>query len=315
VQAVLRPLLQPHLEDLADKLQPGLLVLTWTSMNIDGYLHRFHQVGGCCQAAGLVGVCAAGLLAAWLLAAWLALMRARGASHASSAAILPHAAVAAAHHPPCLPACLPALPCLQCLARTEELVRQAGDILGSRIQANLAAVAAARLLDLPPDQTFTYEEFVAQQVGGWVCWWVGAGWAGELGSVDGWQTKLECGAGGAARRQPGCSGRCPTEPPASLQSVTRSPHPPPLHLRAPQSRHIKRQAEALAVRNQEVQRSCEELLDLVASWPRENAGAGSGVGSGGGGGSGAAARLAPEAANLFRDYCSRSMYQVGVASA
>jgi hypothetical protein len=69
------------------------------------------------------------------------------------------------------------------------------------------------------------------------------------------------------------------------------------------------------VRNQEVQRSCEELLDLVASWPRENAGAGSGVGSGGGGGSGAAARLAPEAANLFRDYCSRSMYQVGVASA
>ncbi len=30
-----------------------------------------------------------------------------------------------------------------------------------------------------------------------------------------------------------------------------------------QSRHIKRQAEALCIRNQEVQRSCEELLDLV----------------------------------------------------
>lgn len=43
VPAVLRPLLQPYLDDLADKMQPGLLVLTWTSMNIDGYLHRFHQ--------------------------------------------------------------------------------------------------------------------------------------------------------------------------------------------------------------------------------------------------------------------------------
>lgn len=46
VPAVLRPLLQPHLDDLADKMQPGLLVLTWTSMNIDGYLHRFHQARG-----------------------------------------------------------------------------------------------------------------------------------------------------------------------------------------------------------------------------------------------------------------------------
>lgn len=43
VPAVLQPLLQPHLDDLQDKMQPGLLVLTWTSMNIDGYLHRFHQ--------------------------------------------------------------------------------------------------------------------------------------------------------------------------------------------------------------------------------------------------------------------------------
>ena len=42
---VLRPLLAAHLEDLQDKLQPGLLVLTWTSLNIDGYLHRFDQVG------------------------------------------------------------------------------------------------------------------------------------------------------------------------------------------------------------------------------------------------------------------------------
>jgi dynein heavy chain len=39
---VIKPLLKPHLEDLNGKLQPGMLVLTWQSMNIDGYLHRIH---------------------------------------------------------------------------------------------------------------------------------------------------------------------------------------------------------------------------------------------------------------------------------
>ncbi len=42
------------------------------------------------------------------------------------------------------------------------------DIMSSRIEANLGAVAAARLLDLPSDQTFTCDEFVAHQVGAWV---------------------------------------------------------------------------------------------------------------------------------------------------
>ena len=46
VPATLAGLLAPHLESLAAKLQPGLLVLTWTSLNIDGFLHRYHQVGG-----------------------------------------------------------------------------------------------------------------------------------------------------------------------------------------------------------------------------------------------------------------------------
>jgi len=43
VPAVLRPLMQPHIVDLEQKVQPGLYVLTWTSMNIDAYLHRIHQ--------------------------------------------------------------------------------------------------------------------------------------------------------------------------------------------------------------------------------------------------------------------------------
>jgi dynein heavy chain len=38
----IKSLLKPHLEDLNGKLQPVMLVLTWQSMNIDGYLHRIH---------------------------------------------------------------------------------------------------------------------------------------------------------------------------------------------------------------------------------------------------------------------------------
>lgn len=114
----------------------------------------------------------------------------------------------------------------------------------------------------------------------------------------------------------------------------------PIHRTGAQARHIKRQAEALCIRNQEVQRSCEELLDLVggwgrlcvrswvaggaaqaaaqtrrvvrwrttverplhlampqvATWPRENS---------------ADVRIPSDACNVFRDFCSRSMYQVG----
>ena len=41
---MIRPLLKPHLDDLDKKIQPGMLMLTWQSMNIDGYLQRIHQV-------------------------------------------------------------------------------------------------------------------------------------------------------------------------------------------------------------------------------------------------------------------------------
>ena len=37
-----KSLLVPHLEDLEYKLKPGMVTLTWTSMNIDGYLHHVH---------------------------------------------------------------------------------------------------------------------------------------------------------------------------------------------------------------------------------------------------------------------------------
>jgi dynein heavy chain len=35
-------LLRPHLEDIQRKIEPGMLTLTWTSMNIDGYMHAMH---------------------------------------------------------------------------------------------------------------------------------------------------------------------------------------------------------------------------------------------------------------------------------
>jgi len=38
-----KSLLVPHLEDLEYKLRPGMVTLTWTSMNIDGYLAHVHQ--------------------------------------------------------------------------------------------------------------------------------------------------------------------------------------------------------------------------------------------------------------------------------
>ncbi len=43
VAATIKPLLRPHLNDMERKIAPGFAVLTWTSLNIDGYLHRFKQ--------------------------------------------------------------------------------------------------------------------------------------------------------------------------------------------------------------------------------------------------------------------------------
>jgi len=42
VPPVCRPILRPHLADLDRKLEPGMSLLTWQSMNIDAYLLRVH---------------------------------------------------------------------------------------------------------------------------------------------------------------------------------------------------------------------------------------------------------------------------------
>lgn len=43
IRPITRPLLGPHLEDLEYKLRPGMVTLTWTSMNIEGYLYHVHS--------------------------------------------------------------------------------------------------------------------------------------------------------------------------------------------------------------------------------------------------------------------------------
>jgi dynein heavy chain len=43
IKPICKTLLGPHVEDLELKLRPGMVTLTWTSMNIDGYLTHVHQ--------------------------------------------------------------------------------------------------------------------------------------------------------------------------------------------------------------------------------------------------------------------------------
>lgn len=43
VKPIMKYLLTPHIEDLELKLRPGMVTLTWTSMNIDSYLSHVHS--------------------------------------------------------------------------------------------------------------------------------------------------------------------------------------------------------------------------------------------------------------------------------
>ena len=52
---------------------------------------------------------------------------------------------------------------LQGLHRLEDLVRKINDILDNRVEANLQSISKMRLVDLPVDRSFTYEDFVATQ--------------------------------------------------------------------------------------------------------------------------------------------------------
>lgn len=44
LRSIVKPLLKPHIADLEQKLAPGLTVLSWMSLNIDGFIHMLTQV-------------------------------------------------------------------------------------------------------------------------------------------------------------------------------------------------------------------------------------------------------------------------------
>lgn len=56
-----------------------------------------------------------------------------------------------------------ALVTMQGLVRLEDLVHKINDSLDNRVGANLQAISKMRLVDLPLDRSFTYEDFVATQ--------------------------------------------------------------------------------------------------------------------------------------------------------
>lgn len=43
IKTIVKPLLKPHIDDLEKKIAPGLSVLSWTSLNVDGFIHLLTQ--------------------------------------------------------------------------------------------------------------------------------------------------------------------------------------------------------------------------------------------------------------------------------
>jgi dynein heavy chain len=90
---IVEPLLRPHIAELERVIQPGMLNLTWTSMNIEAYLYAFHAE----------------------------------------------------------------------LMRFDDLVVKIKDNVDNRLMRNLKIVSNLELINLPVDESFTLDKFVALQ--------------------------------------------------------------------------------------------------------------------------------------------------------
>ena len=152
VPPVTRGLLRPHLEDVDNKIQPGAVILTWASMNIDGYLHHIHQVYDKYIMSSMC--CSAG-----------AAMQVLPVNHTDRLTCCSHAIclISAQLKQINISAEINKVLIMQGLVRLEDLVHKINDSLDNRVGANLQAISKMRLVDLPLDRSFTYEDFVATQ--------------------------------------------------------------------------------------------------------------------------------------------------------
>jgi hypothetical protein len=123
-------------------------------------------------------------------------------------------------------------------------VRKLTDVVTHRVEANLEAIRSTLLVDLPADR-----------------------WAPRPSSVR----HPPCPAAGTADRQP-CPGSLVDPHPRPRPPPPPPPPPRPLlpprsftyeEFNACQTRHQKKVAEALAVRNEEVLRSIEDVIALI----------------------------------------------------
>eukprot|EP00983_Pelagomonas_calceolata_P097123 1158208-Pelagomonas_calceolata.AAC.43 len=126
----------------------------------------------------------------------------------------------------------------------EELVRKVVDLVDNRVEMNLRAIANTLLVDLPGDRSFSYDDFIASQ--------------------NKYQVRSCrcCAAFMLASIQNGRS---------SL--VTHHWRSPFVSSKVVWSCCILlslQQAKLLGIRNEEVRRSIDDLLALVANYPREN---------------------------------------------
>jgi dynein heavy chain, axonemal len=93
VPPITAALLKPHLEEMRRKLQPGMTTLTWTSMNIDAFMHSTYAA----------------------------------------------------------------------VADLDDLLLKMRDIIDNRIERNLKTVSKQQLVELPNDESFSLDKFVAVQ--------------------------------------------------------------------------------------------------------------------------------------------------------
>lgn len=150
------------------------------------------------------------------------------------------------------PSCAPARRFKAGLVRLEELVRKIVDLLANRVESNLKGIANTLLVELPSDRSAAACPLRAEHLL-------------STPSQKITDVKLTPACTSGMQLLPVACPHVPTCLPAfSHRSFTYD------EFVSTQARFQKRQAEVLAVRNEEVRRSIEDLVALAQAHPREN---------------------------------------------